>query len=1072
MKRNILYTIAGAVLMLTSCQADIEDYPGINLKDLALTVELDRMGAGLETETRAVIVDPVQGESVINDLHLLFFKKANDGTTNFDGHYKVTGAIQENTKITLNYKNANSGNYSVLAFANTDDFNVNSASGSFTNFLNSISSNNSIEDVVNATDLFIKAAPEAIKANKLFMSGRAEKLNDNPLISLKLTRAVCRFDLELKGNSHEFEKIFIYNNARSTPMWLSSGNANKKPEINSGEFYSAEEATTTTKVEGKYYAFENFNANPKLGDKNTTCLVVGIRANGSSDNATYYRININPKGSSQSLKRNFVYKVSINAVLGEGKSTPDEAYELATEPNLDYDINNWKIDDEGIIVTDGKNTLAIPSKTIRFAKEGGERVDDVFTVGEGTLTMSANLPNGFSAVLSQNQLTVKADDLGDLAKREGTITLNYAGLKATISVIQELQETEFVRVDKTLVNNYPAGGSTSFTEDINVISSGKWKAQIYNTGGSSFTFTPGVSDVSTEGVSGTNINIYAKDENPYNRVLTGFVLISLKDFPEFNRVVMLKQKATQDIQIDLGTGFDDIVFEADGKVRNKTSHPGDYFQVHVTPPKDENGQVSTNWGADLIGANKGKFEIKLKKQSGSEMVMVRPVYPYFNSSSSRIEDVTLRVYPGNDPNTSKTKTVAVWQEASIKELIDITETLSNDGEERDVLIDLPDGISWEVKIEGINTEDNGTNEAQWPAKYAKMIHQGYLVDGQSKITALNASVTGTGKATIIVGFPKILFPLVGVEPTLSLVIYTTHNNEKAGTILVRQQKLVPKKIKILNNIEPAPNGNRGAIGGNWFKAYTNCITKSFTTLGSNCYADIHITGEMPTATNLQNNKINYLHLGSNKTSWESEQYESIKNYRENNKETVAVYVHDAYTGSTDKTKIFLNYPFNGSPYSEVVDRTTTKKWNTDMATNTNLGKYLFSDGPFGTADINTVSSKMGTIDLIHSNISRDSFEKAGGITLITEYYDTNRVVLGINPTDNFIFLGEPQIFDIVGFDGYSGAVENEKFLKNFISYILRTAQYGSHFTDHFQPGATTYPFAEMGATNPDPMLQP
>ena len=110
----------------------------------------------------------------------------------------------------------------------------------------------------------------------------------------------------------------------------------------------------------KLYAYPNMVGVTKQNDKLTTCLLVaayyqkdawtGTPAEGSK--LTYYRINIaRGSGSSQLLKRNNVYNVTINSAAGEGSDNEDDALG-APDNKLNTSINDWEEDNDGSVITD------------------------------------------------------------------------------------------------------------------------------------------------------------------------------------------------------------------------------------------------------------------------------------------------------------------------------------------------------------------------------------------------------------------------------------------------------------------------------------------------------------------------------------------------------------------------------------------------------------------------------------------------------------------------------------------------------------------------------------------------
>lgn len=1085
MKNSILYVTLLAVIFI-SCQDERDNSSLVNKKTLSLQVEIDQMGSGLQTDTRTVIIDPLADEEIVNNLYLLFFKKGDDGiSTSYTGYYKKDTQVELNTKFLIEYSNANTGNYSILAFANVEGYYINSPdfSAPLSNYLGSLTENMSIEDVMKNTYLYVDKNDDspAILPGNLIMSGRTEKLDGEHLINLKLTRGVSRFDVQILDNDYELASISIWNNPSKTPLWVSAGTSSDKAEINSARFYGTRDLAAGIKdYIGGLYTFENYQSDPSVGDDATTCLILGIRKPG--DAPQYYRININPEESGQSLKRNYVYQVTIRNVLGSGMDSEENAYSSPIDPSLNIDINNWNLDDEGLILTDGKNTLAVPSKIIRFEKEGGKREYTIFTQGEGTLTMSPNLPGGFTASLTGNQLTVNASDLGDLTRREGTLDLSFAGLNGTVQIIQQPKELHFLKVDKSIISGFPAARSTEFEGILSIMSSKDWEAKIYNTGGSSFSFAKDDNTaLTTSGVSGDKLKMYITQDNVDNKVITGFVLISLKDEPGYNRVVMLKQSGSSGISIDLGT-LTAIQFKANGTPKTiANAVPGDRYEFMVDPGTDVDGSYF-NWGAQLDGSNSDQFELEIEKTSNVNRVIIYPKgytssgaanaqYPYRNFTKNLLDDVKLQVYWGDNlaavqSDPTRYKEVPILQDALVLSVSDVV--LSKKGEEREISINVSEGFPWDAEI--ISTEDFSTT-----AKYANVDHRGYILKGATPLSDIGNKLEAQNTKTIKVGFDKILFPLVNVQPKMKLKVSLTQDSEVSENLVVAQERLVPKAVNIAN-IDGRPA--YGMIGNVYLAGYTNYINDAtfFGKSSTYCYADINISVNLnPTSLEISED-ITYTHAGSSKGrtgtyKWSSATYNILNNWKANNKESLIVYVQDCYTG-LESNDFFSNIPFNGNPYTEA----TTMKDDCQLDNNGSyIIKYLTEDGPFGSVTKTAINS-IGVINSVHSAISKTSFENAGGVAIMTEETYSDNLLIGINPKENIIFIGECELLNGTTFTSSTGKNINDtddkgsqrRFLANFISYVVRAAQYGSHFTDHFIKDATTYPFDKLRTTNPEP----
>lgn len=1083
-----------ALIFISSCQNDPEEFSVGRSKTLNLQVEIDQMGSGLQSDTRSVIVDHLPDENKVNDIHLLFFKKSDDGTSSsYTGCYKVDGPVTLDTKFALDYDKVNDGNYSVLAFANIEDYYINSpglAATSLSDYLATLTPSTTLEeDVIKTTSLYVKKAQnltdKAIKQDNLFMSGRTIKTDGDQLITLKLTRAVSRFDVQILGDTHEIASVSIWNNASKTPTWLSNTNASDAVTINPARFYGIEYPSNTKEVKGGLYTFENYNSDPAVGDDATTCLVLGIRPYGGGTEE-YYRVNIHPEESGQSLKRNYVYQVTVRAVLGAGKGNEQEAYESKVDPNLDIDINNWSLDDEGVILTDGKNTLAVPSKIIRFAQEGGTRSYTIFTQGEGILTMSPNIPNGFSVTLSGNQLTVVAEPLGTLTKREGTLDISFAGLKATVQIIQEPKESHFLRVDKSIISGLPASVNGTYENNfVKVTSSKDWTAKIYNTGGSRFSFVKGDANaLTTTGASGDDLKVYLSEDNATNKVLTGFVLIALQNEPGYNRVVMLKQIASPGISIDLGS-LTSLIFKANGAPKTITgSRPGDAYEFEIDPGTDDNSNFN-EWGAVLSGTNADKFTLAIEKTKNTNRVIITAKgtepggsYPHYNLTPNIIDNVLLEVYSGSSlsavtGNDKMWKTAPISQEALVFSATGTT--ISKVGEMKDIQVTVPDGFKWKVKI-----ADNWETET----KYGDMVHKGYMYDGQ-KYTEKNDEITGLTGSTLKVGFDKLLFPIVNVSPKLKLEISLEDVAGFLTTIEVSQEALLPRNIDILD-VAGTPNYgsfNNGRLTDSWKEFFATSTLFSTINGTSRCYAgyvripygvDSYIPTGNPAAISPRYNLFN---AGTTKKTWTEATCNQVEKWRLENDGIMLITqdTHPTYGGENSET--FYKYLNKSMGY---VDAFNTGVSNAKFETNTGnanrLLNYLYNDGPFGSIDLSIIANqRLVDVDNAHTAISRSTVEDTG-VSILYEEGHLNSIMVFADPDKKVVWIGEVALVNYSHIN-YTKIYNNDsdghksRFVANLVSYIIRAAQYGSHFTDHFKKGSTTqYPFDKLKTTYPEPMF--
>lgn len=1089
MKKFLLYGLAWLAGTFVSCQYDLDTPLEQEGGNLSLQVEIDNIGTGLQVDTRATIINPEEGEEQIKNLYLLFFNKNSEGNTTYQGYHKMEGTITTGSLIPLTYEGINTGSYSILALANITGYSLqySRSEAALDDFLNGLNSSMSISEVIAGTTIHVGNVSsgfddKVIAPNNIVMSGITEKAEGQQVINLKLTRGVTRFDVRNLDINYHLTSVSIWNNASSTPLWLSGEQSSDRSAINKGRFYGVATETGKEEIKGGLYAFENYNADPSKGDKETTCLIIGLKP--EAGDTTYYRVNIHPEESGQSLKRNFVYQLTIRTVFDSGEPSEMEAYQSQADPNIDVDINNWNLDDEGLILTDGKNVMAIPSKVIRFVQEGGTRKFSIFVQGEGTLAMTQNLPSGFTASLSGNELTVTAAPLGDLKIREGTLDLSFAGLTGTVQVLQEPKENHFLRIDKTLLTGFPAtANSVHVGTSININSSKDWTARIYNTGESRFSFDQDDGTaLETEGISGANLEMFVARDNTSNKVLTAFVLIALKNEPGYSRVVMLKQAASSGITIDLGS-VTSLDFQANGVPKYiSNSFPGDAYEILVDPGTDMNGNFN-DWGAVLTGEeeNVKLFELKIEKNLSSDginRVVVYPKgsaeYPYYNMTDKELNNVKLKVYWGSnesEDDPDKYKEVPITQDALIFKVNNVF--IDPKGGVFDMQIDIPDGFSWKVEITG-NWE---TKE-----KFANMEHKGYIIDNSgNKLTS--GEISGQTSKVLKVGFDKMLFPIVNTSPVLTLKFTLEQIPGITATPVVAQTALKPRKVNILD-ITGGDN-SWGSLKANGSKYMTPTINyynseTMFNTKGTKCYADFEkrpsdVLDEFAASSSSPIDPLknyNYLHAGYDKTNWSDQGFNVVNEWRKNTDGVLVIF--QDYSNRHDKAVPFFTKLYNNIGYKETSETGSSKIDFTALNDN-RIIKYLYKDGPFGTSDVNKFSGDLDRLNDAHSAISRETVEKTG-TAIIHEYNNSNNIVVFIDPDNRIVYIGESELFSgtttfgesYLNNSNYPRRYEANKFYANFLSYIIRAAQYGSHFTDHFKKDSDTYyPFDKL---TKDPMF--
>ncbi len=1075
MKKILIYSTFLTLLALIGCQEEFDS----TLKEthLSFTLKLltEDVSTGIEAETRAPI-PAVDEEKTINSLYLLFFEHHTEGEGKFVESYKVNTPVTANSTITIDLGKSgssltNSSDYSILAVANMEGY---LESGTIDNFLDSFQGKTENEAIENTLAHVKGAADEgddtqSIHMNNIVMSARTAKMADQQLVVTTLTRGVARFDVQnILHAQYNLVSVSIWGASAITSLWSSQ---NSTTPTHLQRFYGLKREAgedALSDIVGGLYSFENFVSDPAQGDDITTCLVIGLESKGDPNTlgdpnkVYYYRININPKESSQSLKRNYVYRISVRKVLELGLENEEDAWK-DTKDRLDVDINNWNLDEEGMILTDGTNTMAVPAKIIRLDPAGQTREFSIFTHGTGNLEITkSELPSGFTAELNGNILKVTATELPATEKnRTGSLELGFAGLRGIVEIIQEPMDDKFLNLNKSEIPSFaPLGVTTIVDGPIVVTSSHPWIAKLYNTDqgenpGFSFSNSSPVTEITQDETTGNELNIFTTGGNPHDDVRNGFILISLADYPEYNAVIVLTQRAK--VSISLSPKMNELKFKPNGNpVISPSSSPGGFFEFTVNPGYD-NGVVN-QWEVEFEGIQKDFFSYEMDTNGSSQRLRIyakgtNPMYPHLNLSDADIENVKVKVKlvgAAESPDTQVEMTL-VHQRVTIKAATDKkVSKLGGELPDGGVTVELDQGLTWSATVIENSLETHN-----------KLPHKGYLLNGTNEVEGINNQPSTT---KMRVGFKKLLYPHVDVSPSVKIELTVDQNPNISTTIDVSQESFSADPVKIMD----MRNTDWGSIvSGSAFTHFKNYINYE-TWFGPNG-TGVKITKGSPYITGIAtdnsndpgniNSSYTYLHAGGRPRYYSTNRHKSINDWRKVNKRIVT-YVCDDREG--------IPFEDGNSALKELGYVYTKPTSDGDAYINTLITdkpvmKYLLKDGPFSKGNWINYSQMDFHVDGISSGVtlSQEALDR-GAVPVILDG-NKNVPMLVVDPAGYLVFIGESQFFD---YDCQSPTTsspwnDHTKFLGNLISYILNAAQYGTHFTDHFLPGSTTYSALEV-----------
>jgi hypothetical protein len=363
--------------------------------------------------------------------------------------------------------------------------------------------------------------------------------------------------------------------------------------------------TTTNEIVGGLYVFENGTSPSTPTDDVTTCIVLGFEKGGI---VYYYRANINVTAVGQRLQRNNVYRVTVKNILGEGESCELDAYTKG-EFLLDVAVNEWNVDDQGSILSDGENVLAVPTNHIVFTSAAESRSYSIYTAGPGVLELSRSLlPAGITASLEGNTLTVAVT--ANEEEREGYIELHAGNLKAVVSIKQTGNLDKYIILSRYSVPSFPGNGIFQMEGDVQVVSSGPWSARIYGAG-FTFQFRGTAAESPVEMLHyppGESFSITSLTTNPGLTPRYAFVSIYLDEAPDVNQVLALSQEGQTTYQFD-----NPLVFPADALAFNAigTKTGGrDRYVVEV------GGLGDGEWKVIVPDTHADRFHVRYYNASG------------------------------------------------------------------------------------------------------------------------------------------------------------------------------------------------------------------------------------------------------------------------------------------------------------------------------------------------------------------------------------------------------------------------------------------------------------------------
>ncbi len=1068
--KKLLFLLALITFGFASCVQQSEGDNDVNNTSNATTFNVIVPNGGITTRA----VEAVAGENNVDDLTLLFFEQTSDKKGAFIGYHKVSDADLKDTgefNFDISFSSESgltkSSAYDFLAMANVLRGNYFKDQAAMDAFLEDLSANKKTMDVVkkemvkmvkgqDITDPINLTNP-LLKKEYVPMSGDGYKLKGEDNVALSLIRVVSRFDVQNSAPGYELTNASVFN-AFSYPSLFDGVEINYE-QARTEFFYGVAAGTDSDgnrsqSITGGLYSTVNNVSNPTQNDKKTTCLIIGLRKLDETS-TKYYRVNINPEGVGQYLKRNNVYKVVISKVNIDGKTTAKAAYESGEE-SLDVAINTWDRDEDGLILSNGDNMLALPTIKAMFGPDAETRVYSIFTMGQGTLKMEllqngeyVEIPDATECTVSSDEseagsiratrngttLTITADAYsGDV--REGTLRFSFAGLVGDMAVLQDGTAKKQLKLSHTTVPNYPAGGSATnmITDPILISSSGQtvgttvgpWTGTILLSNGFSF-------DASTEvlvkhGGNGDKIDkLYALGVNGSEKPLINFILVTLDEDPSnFRNVIVLTQNANG--RYTLTPNVSVLQFNAD-----KTVYPNqkNLFTAH-------SGEATDNWEINIknniYDTDKQKFKLFVTEDNLTNEVATLPYQVNGKSGVTFSVEPVADNYFGNlsatltvKQNSTNNKEVSLVQDYYKMTVSPLTKKVSAAGEK----------VTISVVLAASGKKMSATLSHNLDPDYGYTPTFG---DGTSSLSGVDVN----NFDVIIPSIKPKYGHLLTEDPTVTIKI-TIDGTELAETVVITQDKpeLTPFNVHTLHD----SYGRWTNTGGLFYGWRTFMGNPSLFGPSGEVWAPSNIGGF---------DNISYTNvIASDVRVWNVNQHNYTTNFARLSSNWMGKENHFVILSTYNQYNMF-SYIFgsgNNGGYScqggfSNPSRDQTPNSAPTKSRETELWKYLVGgDGPFGEVDVTNIRNLGGG----DTNAIGLTQWPSNFIPLIMSSSSPNRCMVGIDPTNRFIWVGDTEIFHTNAQNNYGNlSSEESKFFQNIIAYITNVALYGDTFNNQFK----------------------
>lgn len=271
---------------------------------------------------------------------------------------------------------------------------------------------------------------------------------DKTISTFQLLRMVARIEVGLKTGLNNFELaeacLFNYKTAGyvsyansglvGTAVTVAAvptdGEHTGTPILEPTVMYAA----SSNKIQSSIYTFESPAIISDADKKTGTALVVGGYYN-SSGTKSYYRIDFKEGTTPLALLRNHSYNVVIQAVTGEGYTTPKGAY--LGEARLSAKVEKWSDADQDVIF-DGQYKLKVSKDNFVIPAAGGDveltaETDYFPTKDQGFDSgLKISVPAGYSSWLDADIINRTVID----GVETGTVQINVKPNASTTTVLE------------------------------------------------------------------------------------------------------------------------------------------------------------------------------------------------------------------------------------------------------------------------------------------------------------------------------------------------------------------------------------------------------------------------------------------------------------------------------------------------------------------------------------------------------------------------------------------------------------------------------------------------------------